>query len=167
MEPTLNIALLIVDMQKCFLKAIADTPEFRNTCEHINHVSELLRTNKQTVIHVQDIESADELSEAELDFVKEIHINQDDLKVKKYFSNAFWQTDIEKMLTDRRVGLVVVAGFAAENCVLFTYNGAMERGFKAAMLQNGISSNDKINIQNAYQNRHTISYPVIEYLFNE
>ena len=57
---------------------------------------------------------------------------------------------------------VVVAGYAAEYCVLFTYNGARERGFKTAMLQGGIVSSKPDAITGAYRDRNLISYPVIE-----
>lgn len=57
--------------------------------------------------------------------------------------------------------LVIVAGFGAEQCVLFTYNGALERGFKAVMLQNGIISSREDIIQATYRDRDLISDPVI------
>ncbi|HEY2494346.1 MAG TPA: cysteine hydrolase, partial [Paenibacillus sp.] len=62
---------------------------------------------------------------------------------------------------------VIIAGFAAEHCVLFTYNGAIERGFKPVILQQGILSTQSDVIISTYRERNMISYPVIEYLANE
>ncbi len=96
--------------------------------------------------------------------IGEIERHEDDLCLDKIPSNAFCKTELADLLNQRNVGLVVVSGFAAEYCVLFTYNGAIENGFKAAMLQNGILSNDPAEVYSCYKLRHTISYPVLEFL---
>lgn len=64
------------------------------------------------------------------------------------------------------VGLVIVAGFAAEHCVTFTFNGARERGFKAAVLHNGVVSENPDAVNEIYRDRPTVSYPVIEFMLN-
>jgi hypothetical protein len=63
-----------------------------------------------------------------------------------------------------RIELVIISGFAAEHCVLFTYNGAIERGLKPVILQQGILSKYADVITSTYRDRNLISYPVIEYL---
>lgn len=60
----------------------------------------------------------------------------------------------------------MIAGFAAEYCVTFTANGAVERGFHAAILQRGIISTKTDAIHFIYRDRHVISYPVIEFMLN-
>jgi nicotinamidase-related amidase len=82
----------------------------------------------------------------------------------KEFSNAFWKTDLEQLLRENGVEFVIVAGFAAEQCVTFTINGAIERGFQAAVLQKGVLSTQPEAIPSIYRDRHMISYPVIEFL---
>ncbi|MMZ70768.1 Isochorismatase family protein [compost metagenome] len=68
------------------------------------------------------------------------------------------------MLRSRGVELLIIAGFAAEHCVLFTFNGARERGFKSVILQNGIVSARQDVITSTYRDRNLISYPVVEAL---
>ncbi len=160
MEKTMKIALLIVDMQKNFLQ---DHP-VASACEYINHVAQTLRSSGHQVIHIQDVEDAETISPELLEFIPEIQVENDDLIVKKTFSNAFWKTELEQILLKRQIGLVVVAGFDAGNCVLFTYNGAIELGFKAAILQRGILSAKEDLIALAYRDRHVISYPIIEFM---
>ena len=161
------IAILIIDMQKCFLQPLKSTREFEGACEHINYVADILRSNDQVVVHVQDVEQAAERSKEELSIVDEIDVKDKDLKMTKTASNSFWKTDLEKNLTDLGVDLLIISGFAAEYCVLFTYNGAYERGFNAVMLQNGILSFDKSNVESTYQSRHVISFPVLEAIFGK
>ncbi|EGL15095.1 MULTISPECIES: isochorismatase family cysteine hydrolase [unclassified Paenibacillus] len=156
----MNIALLIVDMQMDFLQ---DRP-VATASAYINHTAQILRSGGHQVIHIQDVEEAGTISPERLEFIPEIQVEKDDLVVKKTFSNAFWRTDLEQILLDRQIGLVVIAGFDAGNCVLFTYNGAIERGFKAAILQNGILSAKEDLIALTYRDRHVISYPVIEFM---
>lgn len=102
-----------------------------------------------------------------LEFIPEIVVEPNDIQMTKEYSNAFWKTELEMMLREKEIGLVVVAGFAAEHCVLFTYNGAIERGFKTVILQKGILSTQDDAIHNTYSDRHMISYPVIEFLLHE
>ncbi|MEC0244305.1 cysteine hydrolase family protein [Paenibacillus chitinolyticus] len=156
----MKIALLIVDMQIEFLQGLPVAA----ASEYINHTARILRSGGHQVIHIQDVEGAGTVSPERLDFIPEIQVEQDDLLVKKTFSNAFWQTDLEQILLDRQIGLVVVAGYDAGNCVLFTYNGAIERGFKSAVLQHGIMSSREDLVHLTYRDRHVISYPVIEFM---
>lgn len=67
-------------------------------------------------------------------------------------------------MLEQGIDLLILSGYAAEHCVLFTYNGALERGFKAVLLQNGILSSQSDVIPATYRDRSLISYPVIEAL---
>ncbi len=160
----MKIGFLIVDMQKGFLQNQREKLNVESACEHINYVANLLRSKNHVVIHIQDVEGAEDINSELLEIIPDIKIEPNDIRITKEASNAFWNTELEQILLNHEVGLVIVAGFAAEHCVLFTYNGAKERGFKTVMLQNGIIStkNDVINI--TYRDRNIISYPIIEYI---
>jgi nicotinamidase-related amidase len=160
----MKIGLLIIDMQKVFLNDFNDTLELNKACEHINYVANLLRNKQQRVIHIQDVEGAADTNAELLKIISEIHVDTNDICIEKQSSNSFWQTNLEKILREHEVEMVIVAGFSAEHCVLFTYNGAIERGFKTVMLQNGILSAYKDVIAATYRDRNVISYPVIELL---
>ncbi|WP_325176576.1 cysteine hydrolase family protein [Paenibacillus alkalitolerans] len=85
----------------------------------------------------------------------------------KEYSNAFWKTELDQILISHGVELVIISGFAAEHCVLFTYNGAKERGFEPILLQQGILSSNNDAIVSTYRERNMISYPAIKYLANK
>ncbi|MNI87084.1 putative hydrolase [compost metagenome] len=91
-------------------------------------------------------------------------MHDSDLRVAKESGNAFWNTELEQVLARHGVKLVIIAGFAAEQCVLFTYNGAEERGFRPVILQNGILSTHNDAVDATYRDRNVISYPVVEFL---
>lgn len=164
----MKIGFLIIDMQPVYLqedpleKKILDL-----ACLYINHVSELIRSKDHLVIHIQDIEGMQESNKERYDVIPEVQIKDNDLRLTKEHSNAFWKTDLERVLRSHEVELVIISGFAAEHCVLFTYNGASERGFKPVLLQNAILSTKSDVITSTYRDRNLISYPVIDYLVNK
>lgn len=152
-------------MQNLFLHDHMEKLNVSGACEYINHVSGLLRAKDQIVVHIQDMEGANEDTDPEArSVISEITVEPNDICLAKEFSNAFWKTDLEQLLREHGVEFVIIAGFAAEHCVTFTINGAQERGFQAAILQKGILSTQPDAITSIYRDRHMISYPVIEFL---
>ncbi len=91
-------------------------------------------------------------------------VDPSDLIVTKEYSNAFWQTNLEEVLAQQGVKQLILAGYAAEHCVLFTYNGAIERGFSPVLLQNGFTSRHEDTVVAAARDRNLISYPVVEWM---
>ncbi|WP_426455054.1 cysteine hydrolase family protein [Paenibacillus sp. S-38] len=158
------MALCIIDMQEGFLGHQRKELRLASACEVINHTAALLREGGHPVIHIRDVESAEERGPEALAVVPEIRVEAGDLHLDKMHSNAFWETQLEELLREHEAGLVIVCGFAAEHCVLFTYQGAVERGWRAAVLQQGILSEHEQAVQDTYRYRHTISYPVIEFM---
>jgi nicotinamidase-related amidase len=162
----MKLGLLIIDLQEVHLGKVEQKARDQ-ACEFINYVAGLLRSKNHTVIHIQDIEGMEASNEAAFNVIPEIQIMDGDLRVTKEYSNAFWKTDLEKILLEQGVDLLILSGYAAEHCVLFTYNGAMERGFKPVILQQGILSSHSDTITATYRDRKLISYPVIEALVNQ
>ncbi|MCJ8010789.1 cysteine hydrolase [Paenibacillus sp. KQZ6P-2] len=162
----MKTGFLIIDMQAIHLENL-EKKIIDRACEYINYVSDVLRSNDQVVIHVQDIEGLNESNRDLYHTIPEIQIKDKDMILTKENSNAFWKTDLEQILLNESIELIIISGFAAEHCVLFTYNGAIERGFKPVLLQNGILSNNSDVITSAYRDRNLISYSVIEYLINK
>ncbi|MEK5490774.1 isochorismatase family cysteine hydrolase [Paenibacillus sp. FSL R7-0297] len=159
----MKIGLLIIDLQEVHLGKV-EQKVIDKACEYINYAAELLRSKDHTVIHVQDIEGMQPSEEAKFNIIPGIEIKETDLRVTKEYSNAFWKTDLEQIVLEQGIDLLILSGYAAEHCVLFTYNGAMERGFKAVLLQDGILSSKSDVIPATYRDRKLISYPVIEAL---
>ncbi|MDT0121695.1 isochorismatase family cysteine hydrolase [Paenibacillus sp. RRE4] len=160
----MKTGLLIVDMQESIVRQKMDQKAIDRACEYINHVANVLRSNDHVVVHIQDVEGMEGAEPEQYEVIPEIDVDGEDIIVTKESSNAFWQTSLEQTLKDLGVELLIVSGFAAEECVLFTYNGAMERGFRPVLLQNGILSTYSDAVTSAYRDRNVISYPVVDYL---
>ncbi len=158
-----NVAFLVVDMQNQFKDTYARIDSYGKVVEHINYVAGLMRGAHQPVVMIKDIESVEADGEAAA-VISDIQVDESDIVVCKLRSNAFWETDLEDALRRRDVGFVVVSGFTTEYCVLCTYEGARERGFRAALLQNALLSEDAEANAAALRQRHVISYSALEFL---
>jgi nicotinamidase-related amidase len=160
----MKAALLIIDMQKQFRQEIMLDRNFLNALEHINYVAKIMRDHGQHVIIIKDVEGYTDFSDDKLSFIEEVKADTADIPVRKVFPNAFWKTDLEEILNKNKIDYLIISGFAAEHCVQATLQGAKERGFTAAILQNGILSTQPDVISATYRDRPTVSYATIEYL---
>jgi len=160
----MNIALLIIDVQKAFIGERKDEPLYKKTFEYINYTASLFRQSGRPVMIIRD------LSEGEgkiYENVDDLVTSSSDIEFIKYYGNGFWKTELEKILKDLGVDFVVICGSAAEYCVLSTYNGAIERGFQGAMLQNGIFAETETGLKDIAFNRPVVSYQVISYMLEQ
>ncbi|HRE41234.1 MAG TPA: isochorismatase family cysteine hydrolase [Ignavibacteria bacterium] len=162
-----KIALINIDMQKIYLENIVSTKEILSVCEYINYTADILRSKNLPVIHIKDIENINDENREMYEIISDIKISKDELIIEKKYSNSFWNTDLENVLKSNGVNFLILCGFSAENCVLFTYNGAIERDFKPVILQNGILSSKNDIIQSTYRDREIISYSAVQYICDQ
>lgn len=160
----MNIALLIIDMQKEFSEMEPCKEMISDAIEYINEVGHFFRKAGKPIILIQDEEVSDGPGSEGYELIDNLEVTESDIRLSKKYSNSFWKTDLEKILRDLNVEFVVVSGFAAEHCVLFTYNGALERGFGASILQHGIAGFDKYRVKDTQNLRSVISYESLEFM---
>ncbi len=160
-----KVAFLIIDMQKNCKEGTAHLNIFDEAVEYINEVSTFFRERNLPVFIIQDLEGGGPETEG-FQCVEELIIQDQDIYLQKHYSNAFWQTDLEEKLRAMEVETLIISGFAAEYCVLFTYNGAIERGFKAFMLQNGVAGVSLEGVQSISKLRSVIAYDALEYFLD-
>lgn len=160
-------ALIIIDMQNAFIEEYSNHSVISDTCDVINYCSQLMRDAGQPVIHIRDISEADELSANDLKIFKSINVDASDLVIEKSYSNAFYQTNLADTLNNLDVNFVILCGQAAEQCVVFTYNGANEAGFIATVLQEGVMSPKPNRTDMLMQDRNLISHAAIRALIKK
>lgn len=163
----MNIALLIIDMQQTFYDEKNYKEGLKNALEYINETSELFRSNDLPVIVIQDIEAAEGPGSPGFENISELIVKDSDIRLEKEFSNSFWKTDLENILKAKDIEFLVISGFAAEYCVLFTLNGAQERGYGASLLQHGIAGVDPEIIKQTQSIRPTISLDALEFFLKK
>lgn len=160
----MNIALLVIDIQKAYLEEVMHTKAFDDTMMYINATSNLFRKNNHPVIVIRDLSEGDDDSYLN---VGAFNADPNDIEVIKYHGNSFWQTPLDQILKERHIDFLVLCGNAAEFCVLATYNGALERGYKVVVLQHGVFARRESGLLDLYWNRSLISYTALNYMLKE
>lgn len=163
----MKAALLIVDMQKAFYEMEECRPSLTSALEYVNATADLFRRQHHSVFIIQDNEAGGGSAKPGFGLIKELVRDARDFSIKKDFSNSFWKTSLEQDLKQAGCEMVIVSGFSAAGCVLYTYNGALERGFKAALLQHGIAGFKDSHIQMAMETCDMVSYSVLEHLLKD
>lgn len=158
----MSIALLIIDVQKEFYKVSKDTID--PTIEYINYTSDLFRQAGQPVVFVQDMEGGSGPGSEGFEVIDDLVQAETDYYVTKEKNNAFFETKLHDLLQSKGIKFVVIAGYAAEYCVLFTLNGALERDYGASLLQHGVSGLDPVQIRQTHLIRPTISLEAVYYI---
>jgi len=157
-----KVALLIIDMQKGLQEEVTCKAAFDQAVMYINEISRFFREKELPVVIVQDLEVGGAGSDS-FECVENLLVADSDYRIQKKFNNAFWETELDELLKGEDVDAVVISGFAAEHCVLFSYNGALERGYNAFLLQKGIAGYSEKEIDNIQLLRGVISYQALEY----
>lgn len=159
----MNVALLVIDMQKEFIENDICKESLCSALEYINETSNIFRKANMPVVIIQDEEAGDGPDSKGYELIDDLITNDSDIFISKFYSNAFWKTELDDVLKKENVDYVIVSGFAAEHCVLFTYNGALERGYDASILQHGIAGFDKMQVKETQYLRSTTSIESLNY----
>lgn len=157
-----KVALLIIDVQKGVREETTCKDTFDQAIMYINEVSVYFRSLNLPVVIVQDLSVGAPNSET-FQCVDALIVDDLDYRIQKKYNNAFWDTELDELLKGEEVDAVVICGFAAEHCVLFSYNGALERGYDSFLLQKGIAGYSEQEIKNIQLIRSVISYDALEY----
>jgi len=161
MEP----ALLVVDVQKAFLKFSPTTAQSLNDAiEYINAAIALFREKGLPVVCVQHVEEGDNLVPGEegFDLPEALNILPSDLHIHKTYGNAFNKTPLESELRALDVDTVVVTGFCAEYCVLSTCRGAEDLDLTPIVLRGALASSIPENIAFVQSISDVISYGALK-----
>ena len=163
----MKYALLIIDMQRGFLVDRTCSPDLHSVLEYINAAIELFNAANQPVFLIQDEDAKEESGPDSYELVDGLGEGiRHPAFISKKYSNAFWQTPLEEQLRTHGAQFLVLAGFAAEGCVNYTYNGAIERDFHAVILKNGITSYKSRYTRFVQEICNTLSYSTLRFLLS-
>lgn len=160
----MNEALLIIDMQNGCRDDCRCKDEFDSAVEYINTAAGLFREKGRPVFIIQDVGVGGGPGSEAFSFVPGINRDGSDITLQKAYCNSFWKTGLEETLREMGIEFVVISGFAAEYCVIFTYNGAVERGFHVSLLQKGIAGGKAEEIDRMQLLRPVVSLQALEHM---
>jgi len=163
--PKMKPALVVMDVQNVWLPYM-DEKDKKVGMDMINHVIALFRDNGFPVIRVYHTEPGEGPAPGTeaFEFPKTVAIRDDDPKIVKNYGSAFKKTDLDKVLRDKGVNTVFLAGLSAVGCVLATYHGADDLDYNAFMVKHALISHDATLTKSVYDICSTISYGPLKLL---
>ena len=137
----MNSALLVLDVQNdIFVPENPNLSAFETALRVINEAIGLFRNEGLPIALVQHASSKKPEGSYSWMVYRGVISTDSDFRLSKSFLDAFWQTELDSQLRSSAVRDLIVCGFLSEHCVLSTYRGAIQRGFKAQVLEGGVAS---------------------------
>ncbi|MFH1161129.1 MAG: isochorismatase family cysteine hydrolase [bacterium] len=136
-------ALLVIDVQNKYIPMMSEEDQ-KVAPEYINAAIWLFRQYKLPVIRVYHTDPGwgPEPGSEEFAFPKSIITEESDPQVIKNYPSAFTKTNLDSILQAKGCNTLFLCGLSATGCALATYFGAIDKGYEAIMLKNGLLSQD-------------------------
>ncbi len=136
-------ALLVIDVQNKWLPMM-DEKGKDSSLTLINAIMKFFRYHGFPIIvvyHTSQKQDPEPGSEA-FNYPASIEIAEGDLKITKNYSSAFKQTDLNKILQERKCNTLFLCGLSAVGCVLATYFGGQDLDYGVFMIKDALLSHD-------------------------
>jgi nicotinamidase-related amidase len=136
-------ALVVIDVQNKWLPMM-DEKGKENSLSLINAFMKFFRYHGYHVIVVYHTspERGPAPGSEDFNYPASIEIAEGDLKITKNYPNAFKQTELNKILQERKCNTLFLCGLSAVGCVLATYFGAHDLDYRVFMIKGALLSHD-------------------------
>src|SRR4051812_28115851 len=134
-----NTALVVIDMQR---DVVGPAYEVDRVVDNINTLLDKARSEHVPVIWVQHSDENMPRDSEGWQYVPELERQDDEPLVHKCYGDAFEETDLERLLAERRVGRLVVTGAQTDACIRSTLHGALVRGYDATLVEDAHTTED-------------------------
>ena len=154
-------ALFIIDMQEAFFD---EGPETNRSLEsavmYINAVLDLFRSKNLPVFIIEDVEEGEGRVPGSPGFntTEKIDIKDADPRIHKTYGNAFNKTNLHQQLQNLKVDTLFLTGFAATECVLSTYRGALDLDYKPLLIRGTLADSNQEKIRFVEELHNLLSY---------
>lgn len=140
--------LLVMDIQKAFM-AYMDAEDARTAPAVINQAIDLFRALKLPIIRIYHTYPGQGPKEGTpaFEFIPEIKVTQEDIRVIKNYPNAFTKTDLAGILKKKDCDAVFICGLSATGCALATCFGAMDQDLQSFMIKGAVLSPNHAHTQ--------------------
>jgi nicotinamidase-related amidase len=154
-------ALLVIDMQEVFFDHSPEAAQsLTSAVEYINAAIELFRDKDLPVIVIEDVEEEDGRIPGSpgFDTTSKIDLLPADPRIHKTYGNAFNKTDLHQQLQDLGVDTLFLTGFAASQCVLSTYRGALDLDYDPLIFRGSLADASQEKIRFVEDIHNLLSY---------
>lgn len=158
-------ALLVIDMQETFF---GEGPEVEKSLSsavmYINAVLELFREKDLPVLVIEDIDQGEGRLPGSPGFetTKNINLDPADPRIHKTYGNAFNKTDLHHQLQELGVDTLFLTGFAASQCVLSTYRGALDLDYTPLIIRGALADSSPERVRFVEEIHNLLSYGALK-----
>jgi nicotinamidase-related amidase len=135
-----NTALLVIDVQNGMVEG---TYERDAVVANVGSLVEQARRERIPVVWVQHSDEGLARGSDDWRIVPELTPGDAEPLVEKNYADAFENTTLETVLSDRGVGRLVVAGAQTDECIRSTLHGALVRGYDATLVSDAHTTEDQ------------------------
>ncbi len=169
-----HTALLVLDMQRYFYDETshAYVSSMKNIIPAINCLIEFSRHNDIPVIFTRHEEDTDvknsmkrwwkgTINHNDAEIIKEIRTDYG-IILTKYYYDAFYKTDLEKILKEQKIENLIISGVMTHLCCETTARSAFMRGFEVYFTIDGTATyNEDFHRASLLNLAHGFAYPVL------
>jgi nicotinamidase-related amidase len=134
-----NTALLIVDVQN---GVVEGAPERDTVVANVGSLVDKAREQEVPVVWVQHSDEGLPKGSDEWKIVPELSPDEAEPLIEKNYGDSFEGTTLENVLSDLRVGRLVVAGAQSDACIRSTIHGAFVRGYDTTLVSDAHTTED-------------------------
>jgi nicotinamidase-related amidase len=134
-----NAALLVIDVQN---GVVAGSHNRDEMIANINTLVDKARAEDVSVVWVQHSDDGLKRGSDDWQYVPELDRRESEPLVHKNYGDSFEGTELEKVLADRGVGRLVVAGAQTDACIRSTIHGAFTRGYDVTLVGDAHTTED-------------------------
>ena len=135
-----NTALLVVDVQN---QVVDGNYRRDEVVANVASLVEKARHEQVPVVWVQHDDHNIVRGSDGWQFVPDLEPDDAEALVEKNFGDAFEDTDLEAVLSDLKVGRLIVAGAQTDACIRSTLHGAFARGYDATLVSDAHTTEDQ------------------------
>ena len=140
-EDCMRPALLVIDIQNAYLSFMSKEDR-ESAIQVTNDAIRFFHQHDLPVIRVynSDLRWGPKEGSEGFEYSKKVILFEDDVRIIKHFPNAFTKTGLDSVLRKRGCNTLFLCGLSATGCLLATYFGGIERGYKTSLVREGIMS---------------------------
>ena len=135
-----NTALLVVDVQN---GVVEGAHERDAVVANVGSLVEKARREDVPVVWVQHSDKGLVKGSDEWRIVPELAPGDAEPLIEKSYGDSFEATNLEAVLSDLRVGRLVVVGAQTDACIRSTLHGAFARGYDATLVSDAHTTEDQ------------------------
>ncbi|HEU5470996.1 MAG TPA: isochorismatase family protein [Actinophytocola sp.] len=134
-----NTALLIIDVQN---GVVQDAHDRDAVIANINTLVSAARKEHAPVVWVQHSDENMVRDSDAWQWVPELKRDDSESLVHKSWGDSFEETELERVLAERGIGRLIVAGAQTDGCIRSTLHGAITRGYDVVLVGDAHTTED-------------------------